>query len=262
MARNLRDTQRSKLYRAEDATLDKDPLDVEEAKKLLEDWADHFGLPHPPKLRIKRNGSKHSHAERDGIALGAESVNRLTLSHEFAHHLEAYRRRILNRGLDARMNGYITEPGHGWHFASCLIDVIAYTYSPEDAERLRQGFDREKVAYQKPAEPNGHITRRKKTRRSQPEEGAMRNGYVIALDYEGQTVYVSSQRHQGRRVVVTRGRRYRRAAIWFTEKGAQAVADAIARHHGNDTVQVVPVRLRWQEGRWVPIRRRRPGNQQ
>lgn len=256
VAKTLRDTQKSRLYRAEDTALAKDPLEVEEAKKLLEDWSEHFGLPHAPTLRIKRAGSKHSVANGDGIALGAEAVNRLTLTHEFAHHLAAHRRRILNKDLDARMNGYITEPGHGWHFAECLIEAVAYTYGPEEATALKAAFERERVAYARPPEPNGHITKRKNARRRQPAEGSMRNGYVIALHYEGQTVYVSSQRHQGRRVVVTSGRRYRQAAVWLTEKGAEAAAEAIAEHHPDHSPQVVPVRLRWQDGRWVPVRRR------
>lgn len=237
----LRDSQRSKVYRAESSTWG----DLNEMRRLVDvpEAEDILGLlmvefdTSPVVLnvntRIKAWGGWYKRWEKE-IEIPRNKVKVSTILHEFAHHL-AYEREV-------------GHEGHGGGFTEAMIDVVTAWDSAHVAALLADSYKRCGVKV------GGHhvLAKDEAKQESRNKDGEERDVYMVGWRTAG--FYADDTQYYA---VTTTGwfdeetRYTHNAKLYLTERGARKAAAKLQGSKRNPntgeevTIKVYKTRARW-----------------
>jgi len=167
-----RDSQRTKVYKAEDSALIplRRPLDgIDEAIELAHRTMLRAGIRSrygyaansvswPVNITASKGG--RSWGGRESIALGKHAgFTDHILLHELAHTIHARITAMVKRQLRFGKNLYGTRTielaggaAHGWQFCQVYLDLVWFGMGRDAYEALKASFKRDKVKWHKPKE--------------------------------------------------------------------------------------------------------------
>lgn len=148
-----RDSQRSKLYTAEDALLASEynhSVTLEEAQQLVDKicqskvLAKKFGkmtikvVPHRGRGGVAKYETAWGGQRQ--IALGQFALSKLIVIHEVAHHMAGF------------------QAQHGWKFARTYLDIVRNQMGQDAEKALRYSFREHKVKFNPPRKKRGPVS--------------------------------------------------------------------------------------------------------
>jgi putative metallohydrolase (TIGR04338 family) len=143
-----RDSQRSKVYRAEQLAFDGSPLDVPEIKDI-EDYITHIcslgrvrdSFPELINRRVIVGDGRSRNrpaADSSGIYMPRHSRRKWIVLHELSHTIVR------------RKHGVVKAAGHGWQFAETYLLLVRHVMGVEAHDRLKAKFKEHRVRFREP----------------------------------------------------------------------------------------------------------------
>jgi len=143
-----RDSQRSKVYRAEQLAFDGSPLDVPEIKDI-EDYITHIcslgrvrdSFPELINRRVVVGDGRSRNrpaADSSGIYMPRHSRRKWIVLHELSHTIVR------------RKHGVVKAAGHGWQFAETYLLLVRHVMGVEAHDLLKESFRKHRVKFCEP----------------------------------------------------------------------------------------------------------------